>query len=603
MDLTGLNILGNNAEKARRALGIVSEMERITQLGHGGSPHNGRADELVDQWTRALRRNANARPLRPAQAAVLEMASMAKGWGMPYGLVGSIGVGKGKTLAFMLMPRVFGAKRPIQLIPPDVKEQTLQDEWEWSREYNIVPTTTDIDEWECADGNLRLLITYGQLSRPDASDLLRKLNPDFIGADEAQNLANPRAARTMRFLRFMDNHRETVRFCPMSGTLTQAKLEDFAHLVNLALLDKSPLPRHPKDLEMLSGTINWGSEPDRTSLNYASRLVDWAKQDGYRIHVPDEQARARRAMGYRLQTAPGCVVTTSSSCDAPLHLHAHYPEVTEDIKGALHLLDTTYELPDGTEVIEATHFAANAQHLSIGFYYRWAWEDTAQGDVDYQWLEARRGWAAAVRDYLGRYSREGCDSPFLVEEHVRKSGKPPSLLAALNQWDAHRHKPPPPVQAVWFDYSILAYALNWASQRDRAILWFRSRAVGEMLQTMGIPAMWEGTPDPRATPIVALSQNVYHKGWNLQAWSEELDLEPAPSGGRWEQKLGRMHRQGQSAAEVHCHVLQHTWPYRNAMLAAMQKAEVIEAVTYQPQKLRIAELHSFIDSIENAQAT
>jgi hypothetical protein len=176
-----------------------------------------------------------------------------------------------------------------------------------------VPTTTDIDEWECADGNLRLLITYGQLSRPDASDLLRKLNPDFIGADEAQNLANPRAARTMRFLRFMDNHRETVRFCPMSGTLTQAKLEDFAHLVNLALLDKSPLPRHPKDLEMLSGTINWGSEPDRTSLNYASRLVDWAKQDGYRISVPDEQARARRAMGYRLQTAPGCVVTTSSS--------------------------------------------------------------------------------------------------------------------------------------------------------------------------------------------------------------------------------------------------------------------------------------------------
>jgi len=521
---------------------------------------------------------------------------------MPYGTVGSIGVGKGKTLAFLLLPQVLQAKRPIQLIPADVKTQTLADECEWQREYNIVPTTTDIDEWECADGRLRLLITYGQLSQPSATDLLRQLNPDFIGADEAQYLANPKAARTMRFLRFMRANRGAVRFCPMSGTLTQAALEDYAHLVNLALLDKSPLPLHERDQEMLGGTVNWGAEPDSSSLAYAQQLVDWAHSAGWDgDYRGGEQNQARQALGYRLRTCPGVVVTTSSSCDAHLLLTAARPEVSESIRGALYHLDTTYELPDGTEVVEAAHFTSNANHLSMGFYYRWAWEKTESGEVDEPWLEARREWAALVRNYLARHGREGCDSPFLVEKHVRKEHRPESLVNALAKWNVQRKKKPPPVEAVWFDYSILTWTCAWAAEHKKAIVWFRSKAVGLMLQAFGIPAMWEGTPDPKATPVVALSWHVYHKGWNLQAWDQELDLEPSPNGARWQQKLGRMHRDGQASGTVRSTVLQHTWPLRNNMVRAMEKAQYIEAVTYEPQKLLFAELDGFSAAVEDAQ--
>lgn len=590
-----LQSLGKAAAKNRRKFGIVSEMERIAKL-----PVQDK-DAPVDKWTRAFRRIPEARPLRPAQALALEQGALAASWGMPYGMAGSVGVGKGKTLIFMLLPKVFGAKRPIQLLPPDAKEPTLEAEWEWSREYNVVTTTTDIDEWECAGGRLRLLVTYGQLSRPDASDLLRRLSPDWIGSDEAQHLANPKAARTMRFLRYMKANRGAVRFCPMSGTLTQAAMQDYAHLVNLALLDKSPIPRHERDLELLGGTVNWGSKPDHAAYVYARQLTGWAEGAGWRATCEDDQGYIRLALGYRLRTAPGMVVTTSPSCDAALELKAARPDTTELIKGALHQLDTAYELPDGTQVVEASHFAANANHLSLGFYYRWAWEETETGEVDVPWLEARREWAAQVRQYLARHGREGCDSPFLVESHVRKEQGPEGLYNAMLRWDIQKRKPAPPVEAVWFDYSVLTWTCAWAQEHGKALIWFRSRAVGEMLQSFGIPAMWEGTPDPRATPVVALSWHVYHKGWNLQAWDTELDLEPSPNGARWQQKLGRMHRQGQKSKTITSTVLQHTWPLRNNMVAAMEKAQYIQALTYEPQKLLLADLEGFSSAVEEAQ--
>lgn len=598
MDFSGLMKMGADAAEQRRAFGIVSEMERMTSLGMKPEQDD---DKLIAKWSTRFRRTASARTLKLAQAQGLEEAEVAAGWGPAYGSVGSMGVGKGKTLYFLLVPRVFGAKRPIQLVPSDMKEQTLEDEWEWGREYNIVRSTDDVEEWECANGDLRLLLTYGQISQSKSSDLLRELDPDFIGADEAQNLANDVAARTKRFKRHMKEKRATTRFCPASGTITQAAMGDYAHLVNLALMDKSPIPRHERDLELLAGTIDWGAQPDHASYVYATQLINWAKGHGWRPSTSDTQKAAREALGFRLKTCPGVVVTTSSSCDSVIELTAAYPEMPDGIRGALHHLDTTNDLPDGTQIVEAAQFTASANQLSMGFYYHWVWEETLAGVVDVPWLEARREWASQVRQYLARHGREDCDSPGLVERYVRREKKPEGLYAALRRWQVQRKKPPPPVKAVWFDFSLIIWACAWARKRDAAIIWFRSTAVGEMLQAFGIPAMWEGRPDHQATPIVALAWNVYHKGHNLQAWHEGLELEPAPSGGRWEQKLGRTHRTGQTAPVVKETVLQHTWAFRNNMRRAIEKAQYIEAVTYQPQKILLAELHGFVDEIVEEQ--
>lgn len=578
-----LGRLGAIAAEGRKSLGIVTEYERVLSLPRKTLPPEG---ELIDRWSKELRVNDRARDLRWAQAAIFEAGSWAYTQPGPYGLIGSVGVGKGKTLALMLLSRVFKAKRPLLLVPPSVREQTLDAEWDWQPEYNITATTDDIEEWKWSEGDMRYIVTYGQLSQPSATALLEELQPDLILADECQNLANPKAARTRRFLRYMDKHRADVRFCALSGTLTQAKLEDYAHLVHLALLDKSPLPRNNRDLEHWSAVLDWGAEPDTASLMAIRPLIDWSQV----TTTGDVQADGRKALGERFITCPGFVVTTSSSCDAHLVLRAEYPEVTPSINQALGQLRQYYLLPDGTEVVEAMHFAANAGHLSMGFYYQWDWE---YGEPDEPWLEARRFWASEVRRYLGRWAREGCDSPFLVEQHVAREKTPATLYTALMAWRKQRKKPPPPVKSVWFDFSVIAWAVDWAKRQDVCILWFRSRAVGEMLEQFGIPTMWGGTPDPGATPCVALSINVYHAGHELQGWHNQLVLEPMPNGLLWQQLMGRTHRQGQPSDQVHVSVCQHTWPLRNRLHAAMGKAEYIEATTYEPQKLLFAERQGF----------
>lgn len=571
------------SKQARARMGVVTEADRITDLPIKVEPD---PQALVEKWTKRFARRASSRPLFLAQAQLLEEAERSMTWDGPYGCVGSMGVGKGKTLTLMLLPRVYEAKRPLLLIPPDIREQTLEAEWEWQTEYNAVMTTSDIDEWRMANGDLRLIVTYGQLSRPDASALLEELQPDLVMADEAHNLANPKAARTMRFLRYMKTHRADVRFCPLSGTLTQARIQDYAHLVSLALMDKAPLPRHERDLELWGSVINWGGEPDRAAEMAVEPLLRWAE-------YPQRGSIAKNtrfALGRRLLACEGVVVTTSSSCSADLELRAVYPPCSDVIREALGELTAHNNLPDGTEVIEASHFKQSARQLSMGFYYMWDWE---YGIPDEEWLSARKLWAAEVRAYLDRWGRENVDSPFLVEKHVLKEQGPPGMLRALTAWQEQRVKPPPPVKAVWIDYGVVAWAADWMSRQDKAILWFHSAAVGEMLEQFGVTPQWEGKAHPTVNPKPALAINVYHKGHELQPWNHQLMLEVPPSGLRWEQMLGRTHREGQKAPAVTADVAQHTWVLRSSFDTALEKSEYIEDTTYQPQKLRLARTVGF----------
>jgi hypothetical protein len=275
-----------------------------------------------------------------------------------------------------------------------------------------------------------------------------------------------------------------------------------------------------------------------------------------------------------------------------LVLRASYPQVTSEVLDALDTARNEYLLPDGTEVVDAIHFARAVQQLSMGFYYVWEWP----GEPDQDWLLARRQWWAACRAYLKTYAREGCDSPFLVEEHVRKEGRPGSLVQALAIWDAQRHKPPPPTRPIWMDYGPTAWAVEWALRRQRCFLWWRSRAVGDLLGEFGIPkfGMGDGKPKPKQHPRAALSIAVHHKGRNYQEWSDQLVLEVPSSGAWWEQLLGRTHRYGQTAEEVGCTVFQRTWPQRGAFQTAYERSIYIQELTGQPQKLILSEKEGFI---------
>ena len=104
---------------------------------------------------------------------------------------------------------------------------------------------------------------------------------------------------------------------------------------------------------------------------------------------------------------------------------------------------------------------------------------------------------------------------------------------------------------------------------------------------LGVPVYGSGTNIPAETAhLCGASIAVHGTGKNLQAWSNQLVISPPSSGKAWEQLLGRMHRTGQQADEVHCTVYNHTTFFDKALENAKRDAEYIHAT--QGQKQRVA---------------
>lgn len=579
------------AAAGRAASNLLLDDERICGLDRF-LPSEEEQQALAQKWTRLLRRHPRAKPLRPIQGYILETAHRALS--VPaVGLLGNVGVGKGKTLAFLNLPRVMGAERAVLFIPPDMRKDLDEARWEWSQHYDF--------------GDLTVL-AYSDLSKAEGTDLLRRLNPDLIMADECQALRYATAARTMRFIRFMREFPDT-RFVGMSGTLSTTGLEDYAHLAEIACRGHSPVPLDDSVVKKWASVLDAGGEPDDFAWQALEPLVQTFGPAGWSAPstddaTPRDRQVVREAFAERFKSAPFCVGTVSSSCDKQLVVETERPPLNDAATEALRVLHQDYELPDGTPVVDGLHFARACSQLSLGFYYVWDWPDD---EVDAEWMEARSRWASSIRWYLKHYAREGCDSPFLVEDYVRgaiKKGKDISqeMVEALTQWDEQRAKDPPPTKAIWLDTGPIVHAIMWARQREKALLWYRSRAVGEMLHMLGIPTFGagDGKFTIEATPIAAVSWRVYHKGkdW-MTDWQHQLVLEPGPNGAEWEQMLGRLHRPGQEHDTVFTSVFYHTWPLQLAMARALERSEYIQATSSQPQKLLAAERRGFRKLVVN----
>ena len=565
-------------DELARVLGLPEHL--LTEDEHGQA--------LSAKWTARFRKHPDAPPLRPVQGILLETAELMQSIAKRLGLVGSIGVGKGKTLAFLLLTNIFDTENPLLLLPPKGIPQFREDIHYWSQHYRFkIPD----------------LLSYAKLSRPDGTDVLRRKAPDLILADECQNIANALSARTKRFLRFMDEN-PAVPFVPMSGTITSTDIEDFATLTYLALGRTSPIPEG-RHRDSWCSVMNADSTPGDTQWHAVQPLMRWAGQTSWRPPgtdgmdndeatrvIVENQDAVREAFFKRFASVPGVVCTTSSSCPATLTLNGRKDvPMSPAIKEALEGLEKRWEMPNGDPVVDALRYAAAAKQLCMGFYYVWQWPDDK---ADEKWLEARSDWAATCRWYLKHNGREGCDSPYLLEEWVRERLEAgeyvlKDLKKHLLAWDEQRGKPAPPVKPVWIDYGVVAWAVAWAMENG-GFLWFDSRAVGECIRDMfNVPTFWKGRPDPKKHRYCALSTKVFHKGFNFQGWNTQLVMEPPANAAIWEQLLGRQHRQGQKSLHVNCDVAQHAWPVINSMARAMRRARYLQNTTGQLQKLLLAD--------------
>ncbi len=98
----------------------------------------------------------------------------------------------------------------------------------------------------------------------------------------------------------------------------------------------------------------------------------------------------------------------------------------------------------------------------------------------------------------------------------------------------------------------------------------------------------DNAPTNRA--IVASIESNF-EGRNLQHWSRALIVSPPQNGGRWEQILGRLHRDGQEAHEVLFEVLVTCIEHYHAIWRSLRDATYTEDTQGVPQKLLQADMN------------
>jgi len=534
------------ANLPRRA--IPSDLERILSLPRvvsSGSP------ELAEKWTSEL---GTGGVLRPIQGAALETISLFGG------AFCSMNVGSGKTLVALLAAGAANAKNPLIIVPPSLVQQMEKEAETWAEFFRFTPPR---------------VLSYGILSTQ--TDILDRIKPDLIIADEAHYLRHKTAARTRRFLRYFHNNR--CSFVALSGTITSKSLLDYAHLLELALRERTPIPLNRYELERWAACIDPDGEPNQSDLNRLAYLVRWSSQHKL---TPTNRETIRRAFRERLTTTPGVVSTRRGSCDASLYLIKHRPPHSDAVSRALKTLRDKWETPDGEPLADASTKSRAFKNLSTGFFYRWDW---GPGGEDLEWLEVRRDLNRRVSKILRYSPREGRDSPKLVMDWSRKGGGNDELRRAVRLWDEIKHRADPETVPVWICTEKIQFVIDWIYDlTDPAIVWYSSRAVELALASVGLETHGAGSLPPTPDKTRAASIAVHGKGRNLQAFSRCFVIEPPANGATWEQLIGRNHRAGFTGDAAWWEF----FDFGDAVKRAKTHAEYIEQTQGTPQKLNVA---------------
>lgn len=583
--------------------------------------------------------------LKPIQGWALEETYDA------HGLLGILGVGHGKTGLDILLPWAMFPKKAskpsecktvLLLIPPKLKRRFFTKDYpQWAAHFEVPNLAGVTGENFRPDGRPLLhVVTYSELSSKKNTDLLGRLKPDGVIADEAHKLKDPNAVRTKRF--FFIFTKEAVErsgkpkpiYVPMSGTITDNSIKEYGHHAKHALGEKSPVPIHEPTLDEWAGALDVAdrpSPPGRLAILCAP---------GETVH----QGFARR-----LFDTHGVITTKSASVKCGLEIEAiEPPPMPEAVHDHLTNIRELEVRPDGEESDGAMTTANWAREMASGFYSYWAFPkefkkyckhgDQCPGADDPKaceatklisdWFAARKLYNRAVRMRL-KYAREFMDSPDLLKhaairwfdgyEHKGVKYPPKTVQATpskpkggpLSVWDstvelpsgeivetwpswaAIKDKVEPDPRTKWVDPFLVNATIEWG-KKNVGIIWTEHKDFGrKVAQGLGCVFYDGGGKDPEldanGKKSIVCSIKANAEGSNLQKlFYKNLVVHPPTSGLIWEQMLGRTHRQGQRQAEVECDVFLHTEECRRAFDTARRRAFYIQTTTRTPQKLCLA---------------
>jgi hypothetical protein len=361
-----------------------------------------------------------------------------------------VSVGAGKTLiSLMVAERAYrnDIERSLLLVPPEVFSQLVNRDINYARHH--VPISVPLMKLGGITKQKRLayarsgrpgcyILPYSCLSTTDSSDLLDLIQPDLIIADEAHRLKNARAARTKRIFGkhgYITKHPD-AQMVAMSGTITSKSISDYWQTIRACLKENCPLPTSSHIVRQWGDVLDtktptWGpGESVNTYGDFYTEpvmpLVRWAQK-----HFPDEDFPEtvrgfRKAYKFRLNTAPGVVVSAEHEIGTSL-LMRNEPAKEDSVPGMEELEDLIERVkkdfiaPNGDEIDHAIHQFSWLYQLSAGFYNDLYWPKPKV-------LAKERGISVAAADDLLDRARE--HHKLLQIYH-----------ATLRKWLTYRAKP------------------------------------------------------------------------------------------------------------------------------------------------------------------
>lgn len=489
------------------------------------------------------------------------------------GLLGSIGVGEGKTLIAALAGTVLGVDRVLAIVPAHLRTTMRREFDTYAEHFRITPPR---------------IMSYAELSQSDGEARLNAEDWQCVVLDEAHYLRSPRSARTRRFARWRKSHPD-VPMCAMSGTLTARSLVDYAHLSAWTLGDLSPLPLHWSTLEAWAACIdvqNPHRTPTRRDWDLLWPLVKWAGgPDKPPVRAGDKRHAARKAFHLRLSTAPGVVTTDLSTYQGSLEITTYLPPVPEPLQRAWADLEDTWTLPDGTYLTTALEMDRARRQLSQGYFATFDW---GSDGPDTEWLRVRSEWAVASQKAIHNLGHKGIDTPGTLIDAInnRPHDVPTWTVDAWRAWESVKDTYDLDAMRVvtWLDDSLLRWIAD-NTPKIGTLIWASDVAVLERLQAFGVKVVWPKEEPPSNGATCALSIWSHGTGKNLQAYHENLVLNPPSSGQRWEQLIGRTHRPGQTEDTVRFILLTWHGVQQRSIVAAKRAATYLQKTTGQRQKL------------------
>ncbi len=591
----------------REEVGKSDDLERIVALPRRTPPTDEEQSQMAAVMTALLTKgpveSCRCAELRPGiKDPCITKLFPVQGWALweamqTGGMVGMLAAGAGKTaldvLLAMVVPSTTGKPvRACLLIPPNLRDQFAHDYLCWSQHFKV-PNIAGSDGVHIAGRPKLDVLAYSELSHESCATWLTAHTPDILICDEAHALKDKDSVRTSRFLRFFIDH-EGTRLFVHSGSLTTRSPDDYAHLAALSLREGSPLPL---------ATVNVG---------------EWAEALGPKPTLQPGELKAlcrpgetaRSGFQRRLVETAGVVTTEDKQIETPLVIQQRKIELPKVLTQALSLVrsgerpDTLTGFAMNEELVEKVEQIACARQVALGFFYRWCYPKGEPEELISKWFSRRKAWGRELRLKLEGNRLEGMDSPALLQaaaERCATGYKGPLPVWHSPSWPAWRDIAPQVYheqETEWLDLTVVNDAIAWAKEAP-GIVWYSHVEFGRKVAALGGFEIFEGGDEASAAirkvdgkrSIVA-SSDAHGTGKNLQMFHRGLITAPFASGGKWEQVLARMHRYGQTAAQVTFDVYLHTKEMQGAFDSALEDAKYVRETTGKAERLLFAKRHT-----------